>query len=643
MLADIPHAGAANAQVRNLVHQVWIETANSRNIDIAGFDANAALSQRLAWATAHGFSIGGVLSRFSIDLQQSTTAQVRDNVQYAASHAIYVPPEYVCVDEAETGRKVRRDGLERMTTLLRSKRVQVLLVFKVSRLFRVGYRGLQYFKEELVEEGLRGISITQGIDTNDEKVWKQLMYMHGMMDEMLLDTIADHVRSGLGNLFRSGFVTGALTVGYEGVEVPGAPTKRGLPRRIPAKCERTAQMILEHFQMIHDGLPIVEGWKRWVAAGGPCDARSSGQMSYAAYRRMLSNMRYIGIWAFGRKRNRWSSKRDYNQQIEQPETEIIIVRCEDLRILPDALFFDVQRLLAQLKTGPRGPKGRREPQLWDLVTDCFHCAICSTDIQLVRFYQAGAGGLGMRCKRAQLCPCSTIVRRKEAVRYVCEELSTLLNRDADMITDVIVRSRKLDGSTKTDIESQVKGLDRAIASLGRKISDLSDLSGEGTEEDRKELKDKIRGARTERTSKQAERAILLADLMSDVTITPDNVRSILKDLTGLLEQGAAGKIGSDAVHRAAEVFRRMVGGRILVHVHQREGRKSKTVSGSFVPRLLMGVQGQLGLPAESSNTTQGEVRAWLRKPPRVDRLAFRAHVLIDDELLSFRDAAKVLS
>jgi hypothetical protein len=57
----------------------------------------------------------------------------------------------------------------------------------------------------------------------------------------------------------------------------------------------------------------------------------------------------------------------------------------------------------------------------------------------------------------------------------------------------------------------------------------------------------------------------------------------------------------------------------------------------------MGVQGQLGLPAESSNTTQGEVRAWLRKPPRVDRLAFRAHVLIDDELLSFRDAAKVLS
>src|SRR5262249_18047750 len=153
----------------------------------------------------------------------STTAQVRDNATYAANHKIYVPPEFVCVDEGVSGRKARRDGLTRMKALLEHKLLKVLLVFKVSRLFRVAYLGFQFFQEQIVEEDLRAISTSQGIDTDDKKTWKQLAYLHGIMDEMLIGTIADHVRSGLNNLFNAGYVTGALTVGYRGVEVPNAP------------------------------------------------------------------------------------------------------------------------------------------------------------------------------------------------------------------------------------------------------------------------------------------------------------------------------------------------------------------------------------------------------------------------------------
>ena len=285
MMNEIPDAGSANAELQALVHSVWIEAMEGRRIDVTGFDPHAPLSDRLAWAKSNGFEIGGVLSRFSSKLQHSTTAQVRDNVQYAAGHQIYVPPEFVCVDEAVSGRKARRDGLTRMTALLQAKLVRVLLVFKVSRLFRVAYLGFKFFQEEIVEENLRAISISQGIDTADHKAWKQLAYLHGIMDEMLLGAIADHVRSGLSNLFQMGYVTGALTLGYVGVEVPGAPlTKLGRPRRQPAVCETIAQLIVEHMRFIRDGMPIKEGWRRWIAAGGPCDARSSGRMTYGSYR-----------------------------------------------------------------------------------------------------------------------------------------------------------------------------------------------------------------------------------------------------------------------------------------------------------------------------------------------------------------------
>ena len=178
--------------------------------------------------------IAVVLSRFSSKLQHNTHAQVQHNVEYAARNKMYVPPEYICVDEAEKGRRVRRDGLERAKFILENRWAQTLLVFKVSRLLRTGYKSFQFINEEVVEEGLRAVSTSQGINTRDAKTWKALMYLHGMMDEMLLDTIADHCRAGLKTLFQQGFTTGAIPVGYRRAEVPNAPrTNRGLPRTIP--------------------------------------------------------------------------------------------------------------------------------------------------------------------------------------------------------------------------------------------------------------------------------------------------------------------------------------------------------------------------------------------------------------------------
>jgi len=621
------------------VQQTWLEIAARAGIDVTGLDPVASLVDRSAWAQSKCLDIGAVLSRFSSKLQHSTTAQVLDCVSFAANHGIYVPPEFVCVDEGVSGRKSRRDGLERMKLILKHKHARVLLVFKVSRLFRVAYRGFQFFQEEVVEEDLRAISVSQGIDTADQKTWKQLAYLHGIMDEMLLTTIADHVRSGIVSLFQRGYVTGALTVGYRAKEIPGAaPTNRGRPRTMPDVDPDVAKLIVQHYEWIRDGMPIKEGWRRWVKGGGPCDPRSTSKfMTYSAFRRMLSNPRYTGRWAFGRTRSVWNSKRDYNRHIEQPETEVTFVVSEELRILGDELFFTVQQRLAELKVGPRGPKKLKDIQLWDLVTDCFWCACCNA-----RFYQGGANGHGMKCKRADLCPCLTTVQRKDAVRAVCAKLSELLQQDAEVIEQVIGCAQQLDRAGDDAVREDLNGMDRKVTALSRKIDDLTELAGEGTDEDRAALKAKIRAAQVERASVQAERARLLHSLETNsVSIAPARVRELLADLTTLLEDGAAGKLGSDVIHKAAEVFRKLVGGRVDVHVEPRPGRKRTNVYGTFGPRLLRTMQAELRDHRPVIADPEA-VRVWLRKPPRLDALAERVHQLMDLEGQSYRDAAKVL-
>lgn len=165
MLESISEAGSADAEVRRLAHDAWFDTQIKLVGTPPAIDRDAPLGERLNTAQTAGYQIGGVLSRFSSKLQHSTSAQVSECVAFAAANRIYVPPEYVCVDEGVSGRKLERDGLKRMKTMLTAKLVHVLLVFKASRLFRVAHKGFQFFQEEIVEEGLRAVSISQGIDT----------------------------------------------------------------------------------------------------------------------------------------------------------------------------------------------------------------------------------------------------------------------------------------------------------------------------------------------------------------------------------------------------------------------------------------------------------------------------------------------
>ena len=354
---------------------------------------------------------------------------------------------------------------------------------------------------------------------------------------------------------------------------------------------------------------------------------------------MLSNPRYLGIWAFGRKKNRWSSKRDYNRPVDQPESEVAIYQCEDLRILDDELFQAVQARLADFKLGPRGPhKQKKEIHLWDLTTELFYCAQCNA-----RFYQTGAHGKGMQCKLGDLCPCKSAVRREEAVRAVCKELIELIHRDADLVRSILSRSVEIDAGGDQHLNAEIDSHKSKILALANKINELEEMAGQGTAEDRRRRMARINVATSERASLQLELTRLEKSVGGAASvITPEEVSQILSDFDVLLEDAANGKLGADVVYKAFAIFRTLTGGRIMVHVEQRLGRKRTNVRGVFRPHLLKAVRAEAKMNNVADDGLPEPVEVWLREPPRLDLMAEPVHRLVDIDGLSLRGAAAKL-
>jgi DNA invertase Pin-like site-specific DNA recombinase len=637
-MSTLPDAGAACSELCQQAIAWWLQAAQHASLDINGLDPNAPLEHRLTWARQRGLEIGTIYCRYSSKNQHSTADQVRPTITYAAQKRIYVPPELLNVDEAAKGRRTRRDRLVRLQTILKSRRATILLVYKVSRLFRQAFMGYQLIQQEVVEEGLRAISISQGIDTADERSWKAQLQLHGLLDDLLLDAIADHCREGLVGLFLGGYVTGALTVGYKPVEVPGAPpTNRGKPRTMPAIDTSVSELIRGHFELIRNGMPLTEGLRRWRAAGGPVDPRSTTRvMTYHAYRRLLSNVRYTGRWEFGRKRNRWSSKRDYTRQVDQPDEAVKVRQCEELRIVSDELFIAVQRRLRDQETGPRAPRPPKVPLLCDLVTRVFQCPRCRR-----RFHTCGVHCRAMRCS-GPTCPTPAMVRRDEAVAAVCQKLTELLNGDSDLISRTIIAAQQLAARTPDDIGRQVVELERTMRTLSNRITDLTELAGEGTETDRAQLKSRVRATQAERAEAQLRLARLKQTEADGPSVTEADIRTVLNDVGALLQEAAAGRSDPTAAYKAADLFCRLVGQRIWVDVEERKGRKRPVVRGRFTPQLLQSVTDVSNVTSDVPTTPPTEVVVWLRSPPRLDAIADEVRRLYEEEGLGFRAIAKRL-
>jgi hypothetical protein len=262
-------------------------------------------------------------------------------------------------------------------------------------------------------------------------------------------------------------------------------------------------------------------------------------------------------------------------------------------------------------------KDGRPVVLWDLVTDLFYCPHCQH-----RFQQRGGDGLSMACAD-DLCSHRGMVRRREAVQAILVKLGELLVQDHEIVNRITSFAIARDGQGDEELHGQISEELRQVERLGRKIDVLVELAADATMGDQEEQKVKIRLARQERATHHARMAQLQAREKADRRIlTAEEVYAILADFRSLLANAGSAEAEPDGVYRAAEVFRSLVDGKILVYFEKRPGRTRTLARAMFRPQLLRVVAERAGVSVQpGANDESPEISVWLREPPTSDRIA----------------------
>lgn len=206
-------------------------------------------------------------------------------------------------------------------------------------------------------------------------------------------------------------------------------------------------------------------------------------------------------------RNRFVNKTDSIIQEEQPENQVRFYNDESLRIVSDELFHAVQTRLNALKSGPRGPRKKLNPQLWDVVTHVFVCGSCGGQ----RLHVCGSKNDGMRCPDSD-CRAPGMVNRRAAVLAIVDKIECMVQDDDDLQQMIATACVDLGQHDQQAVEASIAQINARIARTGSQISDLQELAGEGSETDRAETKARIRAARAERSGLEQERSVLARQL-----------------------------------------------------------------------------------------------------------------------------------
>ena len=226
-------------------------------------------------------SVGASYSRYSTTLQQveSIADQQRRCHEYAAQINLTIGPELQFADEAISGTKLARDGLDRLLAAARQHRFSTLLLEHLSRLVRESIIALPILKELVEIHGIRVISVSEGFDTS-RGGWEMLAAFYSLQHERYVKDVGSAVLRGQEGVVLAGYSVGDMCFGYQSEPVPGTEVKRrgrhAKPRTRYVIDPVAAAWVVQIFQWF----ALEKRSMRWIAheltrLGAPKDHRAT--------------------------------------------------------------------------------------------------------------------------------------------------------------------------------------------------------------------------------------------------------------------------------------------------------------------------------------------------------------------------------
>jgi DNA invertase Pin-like site-specific DNA recombinase len=240
-----------------------------------------------------------------------------------------------------------REGLTHLLETARGKSrpFDCLLVEDTSRLARDLADALR-MTAMLQFHGVAVVSVTQGIDSTEANA-RQLITLHGMVDEQYLIGLRDKVHRGQHGRVLNGMIPGGRCYGYRNIplEDPSRTGKYGRPAVLGVRQEieeNEANVVRGIFEWYAGGMGLAQIAKRLNQQGAPAPIPAKNRLvrAWSRYtiREMLHNERYRGILVWDRTKKVRHPETGRKISKARPESEWTRVEVPALRIVPEELW-----------------------------------------------------------------------------------------------------------------------------------------------------------------------------------------------------------------------------------------------------------------------------------------------------------------
>jgi site-specific DNA recombinase len=431
-----------------------------------------------------------IYARYSSENQrpESIDDQVSACRKLAKVQLLTVSDEHIYADQAQSGARSDRPALAALMTAARAGEFKVVLVDDLSRLARDNHLMLSIIAE-LHFEGIRVISVADGLDSTDEESTLAIQ-VRGIFNELQLRDLKKKTLRGQIGQKERGFFVGEKTFGYRSVPVGEMRMdKKGRPRPEGYKMEiepKEAAIVLRIFTAYADGMPLTRIVKTLNEENVPGAIRSAKGWSPATISRILDNEKYAGRWIWNRTESRRDPKTGRRRRFDKPEAEWIVREDEELRIIPAQLWASVRDRRRQMhrtwpggngKRGFSGDQGSRQKHFpTHLLAGGMVCSCCGGTIAQVSGKSGGYYGCLAATKGA--CANKTLVRRTLAEKVILEAVKERIS-EPEQIAYVLERVEEEIAKLRSDLPDTLKLKEAELSAEQRRMANFLDFIGEG--------------------------------------------------------------------------------------------------------------------------------------------------------------------
>ena len=575
--------------------------------------------------------------------EASIRDQQRKCRQRAEQDGLHIPPELEFFDEAVSGTKRDRDGLNRMLEAAEQGRFSTLYIESLSRLARESILTMPILKRLVYRYGIRIVVLDEGIDTANEG-WDLIASILAQHHERYVKDLGKQVFRGQEGAILDDYGVGDYCLGFTSEPIPGSEQGRrgrnAKPRTRYAIDPETSQWVRRIFHWF-----VIERREiAWIVRelnrlNAPKDHRSTTPTwRHPLVLGVLKNRKYIGVWPWGESENvRDPETGDVRQEPRDEEEARRWTRhFPELRLIEDDVFEQAQQLLQENSdryagnrkangqlNGSKPGSGDARPR--NLLSGLLRCEKCGST-----FHVGGANGRYYFCPKYKpgVCEHQTQVRRDLAESMILDAIGLSVLDNPAWREEVFRQTLAAWREQRSSTPEELRTIDEALNRVERKIQRLLDSIEE--DEAGPDIQERLAQRRRERDDLRRQRQRLQRSTPSDdAKPTREWVDAQLKELGESLHGGGPA---------AAHALRTLVGESIIVREIRTPGKQR------FHVELHMKIRRASLTPECNSNDGAGaydEIVIDLREPSRESLLAEEAKALFDEGFL-VKDIAELL-